>query len=628
MKGTLLQQRPVSPRTRQQQQSRLWSIVLLLCVLGPLNVLSGAILCGLARAAKKPRAFAWLALAGVIGLALLGWYWQTLLAEFLALRDAARPLGAILRPTPNHPVSLRKLGQAFAALWPSISLLWRQSLLLAPMVASYIHSSKVKTAEDLERERAARQERAERAATQHAATQSLKAPASAGGQLVLGVPISGDLPWGHGGWFTYPAAILGRHVVLIGGSGSGKTETCKRLAAGAAQVYGWKVFYLDCKGDDATASAFLAAMRAIGRTRLAYFPSENYDGWRGDATALLNRLMMILDFSEPYYRDLTRMLLSLALEAPPGPPRSSVELLARLNLDDLAARYAGMPEARELSGLRSVDVQAIYNRYRAFFKALGGNLDGGWAFEDVDAGYLLLRGLELKDQTASLGRYLLEDFAHYVATRKPKDQRILLIVDEFPAIAFGGANAATLFEMVRFHGAGIVVTAQSYAGMGGEVDRILGAAAGLILHQCADPERLLARAGQSLEFQRRVAFTERGMGAAVKEYAIGEGMLAEAEALKVDPNAVKQLGPGECVVIAGGRAQHIMVSQIRQSSQAPARTIATEAIQEIARSGRRRHRVSLPSAATTTHLVSATREATGSALTNNPPNEESIREYE
>jgi hypothetical protein len=93
MKGTLLQQRPVSPRTRQQQQSRLWSMLLLLCVLGPLTLLSGVILCGLAGAVRKPRAFAWLALAGVLGLALLGWHWQTLLAELIALRDAARPFG-------------------------------------------------------------------------------------------------------------------------------------------------------------------------------------------------------------------------------------------------------------------------------------------------------------------------------------------------------------------------------------------------------------------------------------------------------------------------------------------------------------------------------------------------------
>jgi hypothetical protein len=165
----------------------------------------------------------------------------------------------------------------------------------------------------------------------------------------------------------------------------------------------------------------MATMRAAGRTALARFPSERYDRWRGDPTALLNRLMMILDFSEPYYRDLMRMLLSLALDAPPGPPRSSTDLLARLNLDELARRYAGMPEARELTGIRTTDAQAVYNRYRAYFKALRGGLDGGWAFEDVQAGYIQLRGLELRDQTASLGRYILEDFAH----RGPSRQRDL-----------------------------------------------------------------------------------------------------------------------------------------------------------------------------------------------------------
>ena len=55
MKTTTLQQRPLSPRTRQQQQSRLWSMVVLLLFLGPLAVIVGAILCGLARAAKRPR---------------------------------------------------------------------------------------------------------------------------------------------------------------------------------------------------------------------------------------------------------------------------------------------------------------------------------------------------------------------------------------------------------------------------------------------------------------------------------------------------------------------------------------------------------------------------------------------
>src|SRR4029079_10977784 len=141
-----------------------------------------------------------------------------------------------------------------------------------------------------------------------------------------------------------------------------------------------------------------------------------------------------------------------------------------------------------------------------------------------------------------------------------------------PAIAFGGANAASLFEMVRSHGAGIAVTAQSYAGMGEDADRILGAAAGLIVHQCADPERLLTRAGQDLTFERRISFSERGMGQAVKELAVGEGMLAARQELKVSPDRVKQLGPGECFVIVGGCAQEVRVSQVFIPKQGDVKT--------------------------------------------------------
>ncbi|MBP1468995.1 hypothetical protein EYB53_025020 [Candidatus Chloroploca sp. M-50] len=563
--------RPLAPQTVQEQQSRLVSLALLLIVTGPAALLCAGLLAAFVQADRTQRRARWCALLGLAGLAGIAVRWGHLGATLASLTLTTRPLLGYLQPTLITPPPPAALPALFAQSWPDVRHFWLTMLLLAPLLALYLQNTRVKTAEDRERERLARDTARAQRALQRAQHQCATAPDAAGGSLVLGVPLGGDLAWSHGAWFTYPAANLGRHLVLIGASNTGKTETSKRLAYGAARTYGWRVFYLDCKGDEATAAEFTTAMHTAGIAHVAHFPSTTYDGWRGDSTAILNRLLAVLDYTEPYYRDMTKLLLSLAVDAPPGPPRSSEELLARLRLEHLLTLYRGHPEAQELTGLRKEDAQAAANRYRSFFRALRGGLDGRWAFEDVAAGYLLLKGLELRDQTASLGRYLLEDFAHYVAVRKPPDERVLLIIDEFPAIAVGGANAATLFEMVRFRGAGVIVTAQSYAGMGSDADRILGAAGGVILHQCADPERLLPRAGLQVSFQRRISVAERGMGRGVKEYALGEGSLAVQDSLKIHPDMVKRLQPGECVVIAGGAAQHIRVSRVRPPRRAPRR---------------------------------------------------------
>ena len=112
--------------------------------------------------------------------------------------------------------------------------------------------------------------------------------------------------------------------------------------------------------------------------------------------------MEVSDFSEPYYREIALRVLDLAASAPPGPPRSSGELLSRLRKPALRLAYRGRPDAAEVDELVERDVAGVANRYRAFFGAVGGGLDGSFAFDDVDAAYLLLEGLALKEVFASL----------------------------------------------------------------------------------------------------------------------------------------------------------------------------------------------------------------------------------
>lgn len=386
----------------------------------------------------------------------------------------------------------------------------------------------------------------------------------AGNDGLVGALVAGDLfEWGRRDagrlWLAYPEADLSRHGVVVGAAGSGKTETLLRLSYLAARVYGWQIVFLDAKGDAATRERFVAAMlhAGIDAASIRTFPAQGYDGWRGDARALVNRLMEVSDFSEPYYREMALRVLDLATSAPPGPPRSSPDLLGRLRKTALRIAYRARPEAAEVDDLAERDVAGVANRYRAFFGALGGSLDGAWAFEDPAACYLLLEGLALKAEAARLGRFFLEDFAHYAGVRKEPARRVLLVVDEFSALE-SAADAAHLFERLRSFGAAVIVSAQGYAGLGAAADRILDAAQTLVLHRCADPERLVARAGTVPRVEHTRYLPSRGgPGGAGRE-----GAVTRREGWRVRPNDVRQLPVGEAVVVSGGKAGRVRVERL------------------------------------------------------------------
>jgi hypothetical protein len=128
------------------------------------------------------------------------------------------------------------------------------------------------------------------------------------------------------------------------------------------------------------------------------------DGWRGTPAAVHNRLLAMLSWSEPYYKDIASLLLRLALNAPgeDGPVRSSGQLMGRLDPEALANRYEHDPdrhrEARSLCGRdQARAVQGAISRLANFFAAVGGGFDGaeqGWSFEDIDLGAALLRVTE------------------------------------------------------------------------------------------------------------------------------------------------------------------------------------------------------------------------------------------
>ncbi len=112
-----------------------------------------------------------------------------------------------------------------------------------------------------------------------------------------------------------------------------------------------------------------------------------------------------------------------------------------------------------------------------------------------------------KDTSKSLARFLFEDFVDYCLNRKDPRKRALLIVDEFSAISEVGGMAEKI-EKLRECGGAVLLSAQSFHGMGGEEEarRILGSAHLKLVHQTPLPEHFIELAGTKQVMERSVQY--------------------------------------------------------------------------------------------------------------------------
>jgi hypothetical protein len=345
---------------------------------------------------------------------------------------------------------------------------------------------------------------------------------------------------------------LCRHLLVCGATGAGKTETLMRLAWTVAKISDAPVFYLDGKGDRENAERFAGLMAGAGReTRV--FPNEPFDGWRGEAHEIQGRLMEIIDYASEgpaaWYRDVAKTTLRLVCEHPDGPPRSSGQVLARMDHALLAAAHPG---SSAVTALTAAQVGQVRLRYEAFFGQVRGQLDGSWSWEDTNAGYVLLDSLTLSEEVGGLARFLFEDFMHYIATRKARSEFCVLIVDEFSSLA-QSADMAARVEKARGFNTSLVLAPQVVEGMGGEEEtaRILGSVETVIAHRVNTPDEIVALAGTRKVPELTTRLAEDGL--------TREQSVRMEHQLAIDPNKVRGLDPGMAYLISHGRAMKIQI---------------------------------------------------------------------
>ncbi len=383
----------------------------------------------------------------------------------------------------------------------------------------------------------------------------------------LGAAQDGELDsWREEGYAVVDPLLGNRGLAVVGAAGSGKTVSAERLVAAWAKR-NRRVIFADCKGTDPDLAARVVAayIEGSGRddVRVHVFPDEPLNGWLGAPSHIANRLLSTQDVGEPYYAATLQTAVRLAVGVPESHRErrcdSSAEFLARLDPNVLTAAYSGTSKAGAAAALRK-DVRTLVGvrlRFDGMFDAVAGGFDGRKSWGDSDVIFLRVPALAAPHDARAVMRLVLADISQYCGDPLRKARRgddFTLIIDEFSAIAGLAPQVIDLVERMRDVGGQVVVTAQSWEGLGSDDDerlRLRAAMGALLIHQCGDPEKLIEPAGAERKVEQSWQLDEAAHS--------GMGSMRMGFRMKLDPDRVRQAGVGEAWAIARGQYLHMQV---------------------------------------------------------------------
>ena len=112
----------------------------------------------------------------------------------------------------------------------------------------------------------------------------------------------------------------GRHILVLGGTGSGKTVSADRIALARVLLDRIPALVLDPKGDPRLLHDLASLANAVGRPFIVFDPmdpaSDRWDPlWSAEPGRTVARIVSPLQTSEPYYADVLRIHLGVVAEA-------------------------------------------------------------------------------------------------------------------------------------------------------------------------------------------------------------------------------------------------------------------------------------------------------------------------
>ena len=397
-----------------------------------------------------------------------------------------------------------------------------------------------------------------------------------GGLIPIGGTIRGiglGLRWRS--VFTVAAAACGRHMVIVGATGKGKTNLMMRHwvgwftagldAARAGRGRRPLLIVLDCKGGrDARVKAERTRrlLHGAGARRVAIWPDEaRLSVWNLPPRDLAVVLYQMIDSgtgAAAYYADILQAVLILAVTAPGGPPRNAASFLDRLNAKWLQHAWKDGRHPEELDQVRAAarHLPDIRLRFVTLLDRLGPALDGPGDLAEYDAWYCILEGTSEPSVAEAQALAITELAAQAAADLDGEPRAMLLAADDYSAVS-RRVPLSSLYERGRSLGIGVQVSAQSWQGLGHDEDeryRIATTAdGGIWIMGTPRPEPLAALAGH-----RRVLDTAHRL---VGNVWGDEGLTREQRAWVADPDLIRQLEVGQACYIHDGTATFVQVAR-------------------------------------------------------------------
>lgn len=430
-----------------------------------------------------------------------------------------------------------------------------------------------------------------------------------------------------------PLGALRLHSMIFGPSGFGKTTTILEIIKGltvapAAAPFRIGTVFLTMKPEADITESLRKIAQATGRgfhviTQDGHGATTTYNPLKHGTAQMRANVLVGAEanaahggFSEPHYQRLGLRSTLVALEALEAavaagltyraggtlhPWRLDVKHVARMmspaSLESVRDSLGGSPVAVRISewldetaadssvtsgaaGMRSRFAAVAEGAAGAVLVDEPGGLDLEQAIVAGDIVVLNLDAAQDLEAAQFIANLAISDFVSTIArlghagwhidpATGQQNRLNFLVVDEFAAL--GATGLIDAVERSRSHGAAVMLSAQSYTGLGvigeGFLERVSTSTTVKFIHRSEAEAETLAQLIGTRKGWAETQQTFEDLDALGSQFrASGQGSLREVDKFKIHPNTFRTLAPGEVVAVWGVPQLRAEVVSVRKTA--------------------------------------------------------------